>query len=193
MCYNVYIMKKYCFLFIAAMLFVSVFSSCTPRKSVATVIYDDVPSPLTQVTTTIHIPEDTYSEYMATYTPPTTTGTDVYYYHLPNQGGINADTGAGTYILPDAPDNAAQPRDTAATRVTAESVSETGGTVTSVPEESESSEITLYTETAATYIFDKPHADTGFYPQVSADTAPTTPSVTSVPSESTDTENESSE
>ncbi len=78
MWYNIDIMKKYCLIIIFAALFLC---GCDEEKPPQYVYHDH--TPLTFVTTASTTPADTYSEYMETYTPPSTTGTDVYYYHLP--------------------------------------------------------------------------------------------------------------
>ena len=70
-------MKKYCLFIILTVLSLC---GCEKEKPPEYVYHEH--SPLTIVTTTTTAPADTYSEYMETYTPPSTTGTDVYYYHL---------------------------------------------------------------------------------------------------------------
>lgn len=77
MCYNISIMKKYCLFILLAALFLC---GCEEEKPPEYVYHDH--TPLTIVTTGTTVPADTYSEYMETYTPPSTTGTDVYYYKL---------------------------------------------------------------------------------------------------------------
>lgn len=70
-------MKKYCLFILLSALFLC---GCEEEKPPEYVYHDH--TPLTIVTTGTTVPADTYSEYMETYTPPSTTGTDVYYYKL---------------------------------------------------------------------------------------------------------------
>ncbi len=196
MCYNVYIMKKYCFL-IAFVLSAAVLSGCSVNKP-ATVVYTDSPPPLTAMTEITTIPADTYSQYMETYTPPTTTGTDVYYYHLPPSENIGADTGMYSILKPNPPQQDMLYKDTAATRnstVSTEGSSEPAET-TAVREEGtgETTE-TQIPETAApsagtSYYPERPSADTGFSGMVSADTAHSAQSVTTAPPETSETSSE---
>ena len=67
-------MKKY--LFLTAFAAAAVFLSGCQRDRTTTVIYTDVPSPLTQMTFRESLPPETYSEYMATYTPESETSSD---------------------------------------------------------------------------------------------------------------------
>lgn len=175
MCYNIYIMRKFCFFIIFTALFLC---GCEKEQPPEYVFHEDFP--LTAMTTVTTVPADTYSEYMATYTPSDTTGTDVYYYHLPQLSGAAADTGMGSLTVPGAPQNAIPPMDTAVTvSVPAE---------TAVPSsENTSSE---FTETATVYSLERPPADTAFYPEVSAISADTAPTEF-IPSETeTETSNE---
>ena len=87
-------MKKYCLIIILSVLFLS---GCEDKENVAEYVYM-VDSPLTVVTTVTEVPIDTYSEYMETYTPLTTTGTDVYYYHLPPDGNVHGGMGSAAHI-----------------------------------------------------------------------------------------------
>lgn len=90
MCYNIYIMKKYCF-FIVFCTAALLLTGCQ-RDSTATVIYTDVPSPLTQMTFSESLPPETYSEYMATYTADTETSSDGRYFSMIAGYGVYADT-----------------------------------------------------------------------------------------------------
>ncbi|MGN0675736.1 MAG: hypothetical protein ACI4KG_08275 [Oscillospiraceae bacterium] len=186
-------MKKYCF-FIAFVLYVSAFSGCSVNKP-ATVVYTDSPPPLTVMTEITTTPADTYSQYMETYTPPTTTGTDVYYYHLPPSENIGADTGMYSILKPNAPQQDMPYRDTAAVRnsaVTETEAAETTDVSSGRPEETSETQIP---ETAApsadtSYYPERPSADTGFSGMISADTAHSAQTVTTAPSETSGTSEE---
>lgn len=83
-------MKKYCFLI--AFCATAVFLSGCQRDRTTTVIYTDVPSPLTQMTYSESLPPETYSEYMATYTPETESSSEGRYFSMIVGNGIYADT-----------------------------------------------------------------------------------------------------
>ncbi len=165
MWYNIDIMKKYCLFIILTALF---FSGCEEEKPPEYVYHDH--TPLTVVTTATTVPADTYSEYMETYTPPTTTGTDVYYYHLPPT--FNGGIGSAAHIdIPpmDKPrlDTAARPEKAARPDVSADM---TTNAVTTVPEQNETEE----TESASTtFTIQLPETDAVYVQTVPKDTAPT--------------------
>lgn len=194
MCYNIYIMKKYLFLtaFAAAALFLS---GCNKDRTV-TVVYTDVPSPLTQMTYSESLPPDTYSEYMETYTSETSS--DRHYFSMIGGMGIYADTrvtappadlGGGIGSLK---------RDTAVTTTTVPvtETDETEETVTCVPIGSETDITEVTSETAETttgYTLARPKADTRISAEatrVSADTAQTRLSSTTKASETDEAETE---
>ena len=166
MWYNIDIMKKYCLFILLAALFLC---GCEEEKPPEYVYHDH--TPLTIVTTATTVPADTYSEYMETYTPPSTTGTDVYYYHLPptHNGGI------GTAVHIDIPpmdkpqlDTAARPEKAARPDVSADT-----GTpaVTTVPENGTDTEETSTASPALT--IQLPETDKMHIQTAPADTAPT--------------------
>ena len=193
MCYNIYIMKKY--LFLTAFAAVAVFLSGCQKDRTTTVIYTDVPSPLTQMTFRESLPPETYSEYMATYTPESETSSDRPKFTMIGGVGIYADTkvtappadfGAGVGALK---------RDTAVTTtVPVTETDEAEETVTCAPIGSEteisetSEELTEQTEqtdvsepagTSEARTLARPKADTGVAvraTRVSADTSQTSSS-----------------
>ncbi len=179
MWYNITIMKKYLFFIIFAAAF---FCGCEQRNDAVEYIYDDY-SPLTIVTTITEVPADTYSEYMETYTPASTTGTDVYYYHVSPEW----EHGMEIAPRPDMPavfsDGNAMP-DTAMTMATApkaeKPVTETTSVTTAVPEENQTEETTTAGTTVPEYGFELPVPDTAHFNSAAPDTAPTkfTPSET---------------
>lgn len=180
MWYNIDIMKKYCLIIILSALF---FCGCEEKKPPEYVYHEH--TPLTIVTTVTTVPADTYSEYMETYTPPTTTGTDVYYYHLPP----TFDKGAGNAFQIDIPpmdkpqlDTAARPEKAARPDVSADT-----GTpaVTTVPDGNETEETSTASPTLTIRL---PETDAIHIQTVPADTAPTeyvpeTTEATTLPSE----------
>ncbi len=197
MCYNVFIMKKYCFFiaFAAALL-----SGCTNDGTV-TVIYTDVPPPLTKMSYEESLPPETYSQYMETYTHTSETESLGYFQSLRAAAGISADTGI-TAPSADGTDssqygessrNGAQGsliHDTAVsmpTRVTADNTDGIGtNSETSVPTETSPPAEEEETVTCAppppeetvsssetTVTLSRPKADTVHSGSISADTAPT--------------------
>lgn len=168
MWYNIYIMKKYCFFIILSAIFLC---GCEEEKPPEYVYHDH--TPLTIVTTaTTTAPADTYSEYMETYTPPTTTGTDVYYYHLSPTYDRNENLPGNFHI--DVPPMDKPQLDTAARpeKAARPDVSSDNGTtaVTTVPENSEAEE----TSTASpTFTIQLPETDMIHQQTASKDTAPT--------------------
>lgn len=198
MCYNIYIMKKYCFL-IAFSAAAMLLSGCR-RDRTTTVIYTDVPSPLTQMTFSESLPPETYSEYMATYTPETETSSNGYYLLGIAGNGIYADTAVTAPPADRGNGIGSLKRDTAVT-ITVTAVPDTGipdeseETVTCVPNISEpddngslsGSAMSETTETTTGYTLAKPKADTGISvksTRISADTSLTDPSETEPVTES---------
>lgn len=198
MCYNIYIMKKYLFLpaFAAAALFLS---GCNKDRT-ATVVYTDVPSPLTQMTYSESLLPDTYSEYMATYTSETETSSGRHYFSMIGGMGIYADTRVTAPPADFGGGIGSLKRDTAVTTTTVPvmETDETEETVTCVPIGSET-DITEGTsaetsETTTGYTLARPKADTRVSAEatrVSADTAQTKFSSTTKASETDDTKTES--
>lgn len=192
MCYNIYIMKKYCFL-IAFGAAAFLLSGCQ-RDRTTTVIYTDVPSPLTKMTYSESLPPETYSEYMATYTPETEVSSEGRYFYGIAGNGIYADTAVTAPPSDRGKGIGSLKRDTAVTiTVTAvpdtEIPDESEETVTCVPNMSEPdntgslSESTMSetTKTTTRYTLAKPKADTGISvksTRISADTSLTAPSET---------------
>ncbi|MBQ5319029.1 MAG: hypothetical protein J6K17_08040 [Oscillospiraceae bacterium] len=182
MWYNVYIMKKYYLIIILSAL---TLCGCEKEKPPEYVYHEH--TPLTIVTTATTVPADTYSEYMETYTPPTTTGTDVYYYHLPPTVDLNG--GRADIAQIDIPPMDKPQLDTAARleKAARPDVSADNGTtaVTTVPENSGTEE----TSTASpTFTIQLPETDKVHIQTVPADTAPTefvpeTTTETTLPSE----------
>lgn len=163
----------------------------------ATVIYNDVPPPLTVKTFSESLPPETYSQYMETYTPTSESETtDMYHYLVGINGGMVADTGLTVPTAVSGADmgtggSTARNSDTAATdptvtampepisemlpETTAPLPGEDGGTVTCVTVSGESLPVTETAEISETTAFSLivPKADTGNYGAVSAVTAPT--------------------
>ncbi len=181
----------------------------------ATVIYNDVPSPLTVKTFSESLPPETYSQYMETYTPTESSGTDMYLYPAGINGDIFADTGitappADSRASTGTGGSTARNSDTAATapivtampepipemlpETTAPPPEENGETVTCVTGSGESLPVTETTETSETTAFSLivPKADTGNIDAVSAVTAPSRFDPKSL-TETTDSETETSE
>ena len=187
MCYNIYIMKKYYF-FIAFASVLIFLTGCQVDRT-ATVVYTDVPSPLTQMTFKESLPPETYSEYMATYSSETETSSEGHYFTMIGINGIYADTKVTAPPADFGGGISSLQRDTAVVTTTVpESMisDESEETVTCVPNVSEtdisesSSETTDVSETAETtetttaYTLARPKADTGISvksTRVSADTS----------------------
>lgn len=196
MCYNIYIMKKYLFLpaFAAAALFLS---GCNKDRT-ATVVYTDVPSPLTQMTFSESLPPDTYSEYMATYTSETETSSGRHYFSMIGGMGIYADTKVTAPPADFGGGIGSLKRDTAVTTTTVPvtETDETEEAVTCVPIGSETDMPEETSETAETttgYTLARPKADTRVSAEatrVSADTAQTRLSSTTAASETDEAETE---
>ncbi|MCM1023278.1 MAG: hypothetical protein NC395_04385 [Prevotella sp.] len=188
-------MKKYLFFTVSAA--AAVFLSACQRDRTATVVYTDVPSPLTQMTFSESLPPETYSEYMATYTSETETSRGGHYFSMLIGSGIYADTGVtappgiggGLETLK---------KDTAV--ATAPPVSEPDGeetvtcapTGTDVPTDTDTditeTEVTEETTTVTTLV--RPKADTGisaFVTKVTGISADTSQTSLSSESETTDT------
>ncbi len=197
MCYNIFIMKKYCF-FIA---FAAALLSGCKNDGTVTVIYTDVPPPLTKMSYEESLPPETYSQYMETYTHTSETESLGYFQSLRAAAGISADTGI-TAPSADGADssqygensrNGAQGsliHDTAVsmpTRVTADNTDGIGtNSETSVPTETSPPAEEEETVTCAppppeetvsssetTITLSRPKADTIHSGSISADTAPT--------------------
>ncbi|MBQ8175408.1 MAG: hypothetical protein IJ035_00035 [Oscillospiraceae bacterium] len=167
MWYNIYIMKKYCLFIILSAIFLC---GCEEEKPPEYVYHNH--TPLTVVTTATTVPADTYSEYMETYTPPSTTGTDVYYYHLSPTYDREGNLPGNFHIdIPpmDKPqlDTAARPEKAARPDVS----SDDGTTaVTTVPENRETEE----TSTASpAFTIQLPETDAVHHQTAPKDTAPT--------------------
>ena len=202
MCYNIYIMKKYCFFIAFASILISL-TGCQ-RDRTATVIYTDVPSPLTQMTYRESLPPETYSEYMATYSSETETSSGGHYFTMIGVNGIYADTKVTAPPADFGGGIGSLKRDTAVVTttvpdsVTADESEEAVTCVTNVPETyiseslsetTEASETTETTETTTAYTLARPKADTGISvksTRVSADT-----SVSTKPKTDTETSSES--
>lgn len=177
-------MKKYYFfiVFCAAALL----AGCN-RDNTATVIYTDVPSPLTQMTLSESLPPETYSEYMATYTSETDTSSEAHYFSMIMGNGIYADTAVTAPPADHAGGMASLKRDTAiatsaATVPDTEITNEAEEIVTPVPNVSETdisepiSETTSSdpSETSVGYTLARPKADTGISTkatEIAADTS----------------------
>ena len=175
MCYNIYIMKKYCFLITFCAAAVSL-SGCR-RDRTTTVIYTDVPSPLTQMTYSESLPPETYSEYMATYTPETESSSEGRYFSMIAGNRIFADTAVTVPPVDRGESIDSLKRDTAVTTtvITVTTVpdmkitNESDETITCVPNNSDTdntgsiSELTVSetTETTTWYTLARPEADTG--------------------------------
>lgn len=165
----------------------------------ATVIYEEEPSPLTKMTFDTALPPETYSEYMATYTPTETTeSNDERFYRrygvqadtgVTSPERVTADSGQTTLLRDTSPARSlgqGMVRDTAVTSVTtAPTESGESGTETCVTGSETGSE-TEVTTTATTLA--RPRADTLGGGKISADTAPTSfvPETTSDTTESSD-------
>ncbi len=148
-------------------------TSCT-MDTTATVIYTDVPSPLTKMTYSESLPPETYSEYMATYSETSETSSESY--HFPElRDGVAADT-AVTAPPAVSPENAPLPERDTAVALPSDSTADTNET--KPPEKTAEtvvcgSEITETTKTVPAFTLDIPKADTaGDYEKVSVDTAP---------------------
>ena len=157
-------MKKYCFLIVsAASVLASMLLSGCQRDRTTTVIYTDVPSPLTQMTFSESLPPETYSEYMAAYTSADTGITAP-----PADTNIGIDTikhdAAAVTTVPETENT-----DSSDEIITcAPNVSETDIT--------DSSETTETAETTSAFTLARPKADTGVQAKatkVSADTSHT--------------------
>ena len=161
MCYNISIMKKYCLFILLAALFLC---GCEEEKPPEYVYHDH--TPLTIVTTGTTVPADTYSEYMETYTPPTTTGTDVYYYKLdPTPDAL---IGSFHLDIPEKPpiDTATRPEKASRPEFSADTAKPA---VTTVPQGDE----TETTESASTTVTTLlPETDIPHKPDFTKDTAP---------------------
>ena len=179
MWYNITIMKKYFFFIILTAVFLC---GCEQRNDAVDYIYDAY-SPLTIVTTVTEVPADTYSEYMETYTPASTTGTDVYYYHVSPEWEHGMET-AQRPNMPDVYSDGNAMPDTAMTMATApkaeKPISETASVTTAVPEENQTDGTTTAGTTAPEHDFELPAPDTAHFNSAAPDTAPTkfTPSKT---------------
>lgn len=170
MWYNVCIMKKYCLVILLSAIFLC---GCEEEKPPEYVYHDH--TPLTIVTTGTTVPADTYSEYMETYTPPSTTGTDVYYYKLaPTPDGH---VGSFYFDIPDKPptDTANRPEKAPRPDFSADTVTPA---VTTVPQEDETEATESASSSVATPLpeTDMPHRPEK--PDFTKDTAPSRYTVT---------------
>lgn len=211
MCYNIYIMKKYCF-FIAFASILIILTGCQSDRT-ATVVYTDVPSPLTQMTFRESLPPETYSEYMATYSSETETSSGGHYFTMIGINGIYADTGVTAPPADLGGGISSLMRDTAVVTtavpesVIADESEEIVTCVTDVPETGEtdisesSSETTEdpvsdTTETTTAYTLARPKADTGISvksTRVSADTSAATSPQMDTAADTESSESETSE
>lgn len=183
-------MKKYCFLiaFCAA----AVFLSGCQRDRTTTVIYTDVPSPLTKMTYSESLPPETYSEYMATYTPETESSPEGRYFSMIAGNSVFADTAVTAPPADRGESIGSLKRDTAVitTVITITAVPDTKITneseeiITCVPNGSETDStdsisepiVSEMTETTIGYTLARPKADTGISvksTRISADTSVT--------------------
>ena len=196
-------MKKY--LFLTAFAAAAVFLSGCQRDRTTTVIYTDVPSPLTQMTFRESLPPETYSEYMATYTPESETSSDRPKFTMIGGIGIYADTRVTAPPADFGGGVGALKRDTAVTTTTVPvtETDESEETVTCVPiesetdisetssepaEQTEQTEVSEPAETSGARTLARPKADTGVSvraTRISADTSQT--------SSSSDTETDETE
>lgn len=204
MCYNIYIMKKY--LFLTAFAAAAVFLSGCQKDRTTTVIYTDVPSPLTQMTFRESLPPETYSEYMATYTPESETSSGRHQFTVIGGIGIYADTRVTAPPADFGGRAGALKRDTAVTTtVPVTETDEPEGTVTCVPigsetdipetsweltEQTGQTEVSEPVETTTARTLIRPKADTGVSSRVTRISADT--SQTSLSSETETDETESS-
>lgn len=170
MWYNVSIMKKYCLIIIAAVASALIFCGCEKKSRVAEYVDMDN-SPLTVVTTVTETPADTYSEYMETYTPSETTGTDVYYYQLPPDGNH---IGGHAFSI-DIPEmdkpKMDKPQFETAMRPDKAVRPYTSSVTTAVPEETDEGEETV--TATPTYTVQRPETDAVHIQTAPRDTAPT--------------------
>ena len=161
MCYNISIMKKYFLFILLAALFLC---GCEEEKPPEYVYHDH--TPLTIVTTGTTVPADTYSEYMETYTPLSTTGTDVYYYKLaPTPDGH---IGSFHIDIPDKPpmDTATRPEKASRPEFSADTAKPA---VTTVPQDDETEATESASATVTTLL---PETDIPHKPDFTKDTAP---------------------
>lgn len=133
-------MKKYFYILTAAVLLLS---GCDENSSRQFMEYD--PPRLTTMTTTIYIPEDTYSQYMETYTSTEseTTNSDRYY-RFRGANGVGADTMATVPTVGKVQGITADTPMTTTTTAPPETESETGSgsAETSATETPEDDEVT---------------------------------------------------
>ena len=146
----------------------AVLLSACENKGTRTVVYTDPVPYLTTVTWATTTPADTYSEYMATYTP---TDNETGNHFI---GGVAADTGITAGTFPGISVTAVPVGDTAVT-VTETKISETtvpGSEGSSPTEGTEFTELTESESTSTSAAHSRPAADTAFSNKVQADTAP---------------------
>ncbi|MDE7302936.1 MAG: hypothetical protein K2N60_06410 [Oscillospiraceae bacterium] len=195
-------MKKY--LFFTAFAAAAFFLSGCQNDRTTTVIYTDVPSPLTQMTFRESLPPETYSEYMATYTPESETSSGRYQFTMIGGNGIYADTRVTAPPVNFGGGVGALKRDTAVTTtVPVTETDESEETVTCVPIESEtdisetSQELTEQTEqtevpepaeTTKARTLVRPKADTGVTARVTRVSADTSHTSSSSETETNETE-----
>lgn len=158
-------MKKYYF-FIVFVSFVIFLSGCQKDRT-ATVIYTDIPSPLTQMTFRETLPPETYSEYMETYTSETETSSGKHYFTMFMGNGIYADTGVTVPPADFGGNINSLKQDTAVITTTVPSteisdVSEEIITCVPTGSETDTSELSSETtETTVNHTLARPKADTG--------------------------------
>lgn len=170
-----YIMRRYCLFIIFAAIFLC---GCESGNGVVEYVYHNE-SPLTVVTTVTEVPADTYSEYMETYTPATTTGTDVYYYRGTQEWNHNMEI-APKPERPDMIDRDMPQADTAMSMDTAPKAEKPAAeTTTADGNEGEQSEETSVGETTVPETaMELPSPDTSHIFTAAPDTAPTKPTIT---------------
>lgn len=103
-------MKKYCFIFFAAAGLL--LSGCEKTNGLRNPVYTDNMPSLTAVPWETTVPVDTYSQYMATYTEPTTVDPNTYFAYTRPQS-VFRDT-AAAFGRSEGQGITAPPRDTAA-------------------------------------------------------------------------------
>ncbi len=172
---------------LAAAVFAAALLTGCNKDRTATVVYTDVPPPLTRMTYENTLPPETYSEYMATYSRTSETETEDRRSFL-FENGISADTGvtapsmvipgsvydlrADTGVVTAPPEESGETDGETVTCVTevTEMFPESTETVLETAEISEISEISE-TTTTTTVPLEHPRADTGITEKISADTA----------------------
>lgn len=166
-------MKKYCFLIVimSAMLF----SACEQKENSEYVYH--VSSPLTTMTTTKIIPEDTYSEYMETYTSVEFTESNSCNYYVPLPDIPSDDISVNTFLTAESYEIPSFSKDTAAAMVIVKPVDNSEMTETVVAEagKNENAEVTEKNSETKFNVTNtnKPPFDTAYHPEISEDTRQT--------------------